>query len=574
MPENEEYDWKITGEPWLDGVIFGKGIKRTNSSLYVEVNNLPASTSGKILDSFIKIGLQADFKEVPNAVKKDIDLKIEVIAPSPLFKDIPRFRERRLTLSEDTNKIFLKGFFTAISRPAIGIISQHNADGIYLRYHMPLNDILFFLSLLGIEQYEEYFGGIFLDKEIIKDIEPFDELLQEYIYEIEEFEKQGVTRGKAIDEMFTKIEQNIRSYTIEEIFQSVLNKNKFLTEIIHEFFYGRIKKTASLSDLLKYFNANDENSIKILNSIYGDYKYLNGSFLIEDKEIISFEKTPLYSLQECYDRQLQQLFIRSKEYNIFLSYYNYLKKKQIENPDLLITPATITKNTHEGNVDFAKFFIEEITEGFYYPDSDEYRIPLLVEKKDEDWIKTICNTIPDFITIFKYFTLDIKEKELDAGSYQLVKQCKSCGRKLIFSSGKKCSVCSLELCIDCINSYNKDFRDNFSQEITKQYFCESHFKKLKQWSSLQLDIIRMLNNQEKKYQFDKSTLQRLMKEKEEIEKEMEICLSQSKPIDFINGYTTTEKSKISNFKKKNRMGKTFLRRDSLDVLFRKKKNYP
>jgi hypothetical protein len=178
--DNEEYAWRFTGYPWLDGIIFGGGSPKTAMSITIKINELPYSMSEKIKNEFISIGYQADYIEFPNAMTKEMDLRLCVAGPSPIFKILPRFKERRLDM-EHTQIEFIQGYFTVCCAAKLEKYSRLKtySDGLMIKTGLPHEDVLQLLNILGVEEYKELGKNLYLERESFKGIAPFEEIFNE-----------------------------------------------------------------------------------------------------------------------------------------------------------------------------------------------------------------------------------------------------------------------------------------------------------------------------------------------------------------------------------------------------------
>lgn len=208
---NEDYLWKFTGYPWLDGIIFAAASPKNSYSVRINVSCLPAVIVEKIEDAFNEIGFEAGCIEVPNAITKNIDLRIEVIGPSPLFNTVPRFRERRLDL-DNIPKEFIKGLFTVSIKVKMGKYSNKpnfKGDGIMIRSSLPEEDILQLLAILGIEEYRIFIHHIYLDRDIFEDKEPFEEIYQEFVKEDKDFSSYHPSKEHILDRRIKELTKKI-----------------------------------------------------------------------------------------------------------------------------------------------------------------------------------------------------------------------------------------------------------------------------------------------------------------------------------------------------------------------------
>jgi hypothetical protein len=151
---------------------------------------------------------------MPNAIKKETDLRLHVCGPSPIFNILPRFRERRLDL-DNTPLDFIKGYFTVSCHVKLKkymmVRFKDFKEGIYIHTFLPNEDTLQLLSVLGVEEYEIMNKKIFVPKEVFGDIEPFAEVFKECKIEDDGFTSYLPSRddelGERMDIMIDEMER-------------------------------------------------------------------------------------------------------------------------------------------------------------------------------------------------------------------------------------------------------------------------------------------------------------------------------------------------------------------------------
>jgi len=188
MPDEENnYAWKFTGYPYLDGIIFGSGVPRNKQCVLINVSYCPFSIVEEIEKKFDEIGYDAGCQEVPNNMTKETDLRIFATGPYPIYttKTLPRFRERRLIIDE-TPIDFLYGMFTVSSKVKLAKYSKKpnfQKDAILIRSALPIEDILQLLLRIDIEEYRIFANHVLLERDIFLGKKPFENIYQEYLKE-------------------------------------------------------------------------------------------------------------------------------------------------------------------------------------------------------------------------------------------------------------------------------------------------------------------------------------------------------------------------------------------------------
>lgn len=459
----KKYEWEMTGDKWLDGVIFGKGVPKSKSKVSITVSDIPSIFSDMILAKCLEMNFQADYKEEWNRYERFMDLKIEVIGPSNIFGNLPRYKERRLI--EDIDLEFLKGFFLSIA------ISLN--EGIYLRFYSPPEDLAYFAGKLGIEEYIDYKQGILLEKEIIRDISPFWEIYQEYLVE-KSIAEEELEEGAIIELLSNEIEKRHCHYYCERLFHNTFKRISLVNDLFNV--SDKSEFEISLSKMSEKFNLED---FQVLKSIVEDYSYI---FKTKPyKGVYILKTTNLITLLIKYEDQMRVLFKKSSDFENLKKYINYLFTKQRDGElDIKLNPLDLSRNTHIGNSNLARFFLRNVINAERADkESDTYLIPLLIDNKLEDIIENISNHWAIFLKENKFFRIELNDKEISNGAYIQMKKCNSCNDQLVLFSGKNCTTCSSGLCVNCSKEYFilQSERNPLAKEA-HAYFCKVHFKSL------------------------------------------------------------------------------------------------
>jgi hypothetical protein len=219
MPESEEdYEGKITGYPLLDGMLFGNGVPKTKTSVLIRAAELPSSIVDKIQAEFDEAGFQTGVVELPNALTKDIDLRIFVSGPSPIFtqKVLPRISERRID-PQNVPIEFIVGFFFVSTDVKLKELAKtrpnFDKDALRITTKLPKEVVVEMLSMLGIEEYYEIGNNIYLEEGMFERIQPFEEIYSEYKKESKAFASYVGTKedmlAAKIDELMGEMDGQI-----------------------------------------------------------------------------------------------------------------------------------------------------------------------------------------------------------------------------------------------------------------------------------------------------------------------------------------------------------------------------
>lgn len=184
---DEEYYWKFTGYPYLDGIIFGAGVPRNKNCVLINLSYCPFTIIEEIENKFNEIGYDAGCQEVPNGMTKETDLRLFATGPYPIYtsKSLPRFSERRLMIDE-TPLDFLYGMFTVSSNVKLAKYSSRTNfinDAILIRSSLPIEDILQLLYRLNIEEYRTFANHVLLERDMFLGKKPFENIYQEFLKE-------------------------------------------------------------------------------------------------------------------------------------------------------------------------------------------------------------------------------------------------------------------------------------------------------------------------------------------------------------------------------------------------------
>jgi len=228
----EEYEGKITGYPLLDGMLFGNGVPKNRSSVLIRASELPSSIVEKIQQEFEVAGFQTGVVEIPNAMTKQMDLRITVMGPSPIFtnKSLPRLSERRIDPQNVPIEFIVGFFFVSTDVKIKGFATRPNLekDSLRITTKLPKETVIEMLSILGVEEYLEIGANIYLEVGMFDKIQPFEEIYSEYKKETKAFasylpskedvlaakidEIMGEMEGQAVEEPTKDIDENSISF--------------------------------------------------------------------------------------------------------------------------------------------------------------------------------------------------------------------------------------------------------------------------------------------------------------------------------------------------------------------------
>lgn len=99
---------RFTGNDWLDGIIWGCAAKETKCSAKLALSDVPFPIIERICGELERLELEVDFVETPNAITRQVDLRLIVASVDPIFSDLPKYSMRRMLATHPAE--FIDGF--------------------------------------------------------------------------------------------------------------------------------------------------------------------------------------------------------------------------------------------------------------------------------------------------------------------------------------------------------------------------------------------------------------------------------------------------------------------------------
>lgn len=325
----EQNNINMTGKPWLDGIIWGRGLPLSLSKIRLNITYLPAPMMEKILN---ELDNQYEFKIVnlPSAHNTEIDdivpadrisaetVFLEISSKDPIFRNLPRTRkERKVSIENDVK--FLEGYLQSI---------MHSLSKNDLRIYpvqTTKDDIVKVLEFLQIDFNEN--PTLYYIKDPMNNDNP---VIMKYLAFIEE-ESNYLKSEEMFQDQTERIKESI-FFTEKRLKkkQKILNKRKLqersndeLLKIIFDK-SNRSKRTAL--DELKYRNEFHVHISEAIRTIYQENISHKKTFSIHrriETEIIGvlFEWKELEILND-----LQDKFLHNVNKDLAYKYVKLLRK--------------------------------------------------------------------------------------------------------------------------------------------------------------------------------------------------------------------------------------------------------
>ena len=409
-----DYKWKMIGDPFLDGVIFGKGAKKSSKTINITVTYLPDHVIYQIIELLENKNLLVDIIEEKNYYTRQKEIKLKVRSLYKIFSILPSLSEREMHDEENTE--FIKGYLFSNAYPTPEGIKFSN----FKRNQVLVKDLL---RKIGIKKFIVSLKTLLLPVDQLS-IKEFKDIYDGYLIDTE------MTNEEAIDTFYDIKETGSYNY-----YYKTLVKNTY--EIYLEL----------QNNLDKRFPPNIENE-----TIKDDLRILH----VKDATI-----NDIYQLFNIYERRMKVLFIISKEYSDIMV---FIKKFT----DIFQGKKVIMKDSYyylgidEDNMDLINIYLN-ITENKSYDNITLHTIPKVQSK--EIYRDMLVNNWEHIYNINHDLTIEWSNEIIDNGGYRPLLFCQSCGNHLNYFSGFECSNCKISLCTVCYREYKKD----------NEPYCMKHF---------------------------------------------------------------------------------------------------
>lgn len=232
----------FTGNSWLDGIIWSKGVKKSKSRINIYVDNLPYPLIDEIVNSFDELEFETDLDELFFKTTREQQLFMIVVSPIPIFENLPSFKERRILKTHP--KDFLEGFLIArlrIFKKRRGTLA-YTLRVIDIGIRENIEDIL---DYLGVE-YRLQNTKIEIDRNSY-DIPPFDK----YLEMLEKEKKELFISELDVDKITSDIVNEIMSKQITQDFSNLPTPN---FEIVLKEIENFIERNSERNILKEYFS--------------------------------------------------------------------------------------------------------------------------------------------------------------------------------------------------------------------------------------------------------------------------------------------------------------------------------
>lgn len=400
-----DYKWKMIGDPFLDGIIFGKGAKKSSKTINITVTYLPDHVIDQLIELLENKNLVVDVIEQINYYTRQKDIKLKVRSLNKIFSILPALSEREM--DDEKNTEFIKGYLFSNAYPTPEGIKFSN----FKRNNVLVKGLL---KKIGVKDLHESYNRLLIPADRIS-IKEFRDIYEGYLIDTE------MTREEVIDTFY-----DIKETGSYNHYYKTLVKNSY--EIYHELqyiLYDRIPPTIE--------NETIKDDLGILH--------------VKDATINDF-----YQLFNIYERRMKDLFIISKEYSDIMIFIKKLTD-YFSGKKVIMNDSHYYLNIDEDNKDLINIYLN-IAENKSYDDITSHTIPKVLSK--EIYVDILVNNWEQIYYINHDLTIEWSNEIIDNGGYRPLLFCQGCGDRLNYFSGFECSKCKISLCTVCFMEYKKD----------------------------------------------------------------------------------------------------------------------
>jgi hypothetical protein len=431
----DDHPLRITGHPFLDGVLWARGTRKTLTTAEVRVSNLPPAIIERIDAAAQEAGFETELKEVP--MKHSVELLLTVSGTQELFKPLIKYGLRRLV--SGLPRTFLIGYFTACSRARGTQEPDLRPEDIRLAFavfHDPVDDALEGLASLGVTGATPESGTVVVDAEDYAGIAELEALRDAFIAEEQEMRSHhgGTAFEYRANEALERVDRQALSTTSRD-------------------FYERLKIVQDARRRL----VKDQVTIRrerrgVSEAVITDYQQLSGKRVKGD---LVATGPMLRALGKSYIQILRGHFQHSLEYAISLRLARALLQDVIEgaapngNTNLAAAfgvrgPTDDLAAAYLAKGPLAALF-ESGPDGLTVQATPAEAREIL--QNIEDRMLEATAMAMDFFRTLSFAETEAREK------LEVLGHCGSCGEKLVLASGQTCTVCSTGLCQSCFVMY-------------------------------------------------------------------------------------------------------------------------
>lgn len=465
----DDYPLRMTGEPFLDGVLWARGVKHTLNSAEIRVSHLPAEIMDRIEKVAQDAGFEVDEKEVP--IRQGMpERRLLIVSPdeSELFRHLPRFTDRRLVPGVPYQ--FLLGYFTACS----GVRGMAEFDLVpediiltFSVYHDPVTDALEGLASLGVESAETERGYVLLDSSEYGEIPELLAIRDSFLAEERAMrEEHGGTpfeigTGQVLD--------RVDRQNLTGMVQSIMDRLLLVRELRATQRDGFALLQADRSpiheqlawDVLNIMNKPRKQTLNVtvavLNQVEARYK-----------QILSHHWTKSREYTLCYT-MADQLLERIEAGDLGLQSTGTIGSFfKARGPTDEVAAAVLVRGPLSSAIQ-----VEDLGLTISIGTSEAMALRAALEGK-------MASAVVDSILAFKGLSFD---EQASQTPFEVLSRCGSCSEPLVLASGQTCFECSIGLCQTCFVMYGEqqDRPSKFAADQRVAY-CKAHANQVKRES--------------------------------------------------------------------------------------------
>jgi hypothetical protein len=457
----DDYPLRITGNRFLDGVLWARGTRKSLTIAEVRLSSLPPSLMERIERAAQESGFETEFKEVP--MKHSLELLMVMAGTNEMFRPLIKYGERRLV--PGLPREFLVGYFMACARVQ-GLnepeINPANVQMEFRPFHDPVDDCLEGLASLGVTSAspdeflvtldaEDYTG--IAELESVRDafIEEETQLRQEHggtaieVLAAEAFEQAGpASLTQMCQNLFARLQavEDLRSRAKDDAATIQATRSPVLEQVASDY--------AALTG--KAFTKEAVATVPNLRTLEGRYRQILGRHFAHSREYQQ-AKTMAGRLLDTIEGGTAPTDARTS-----LQAYFHVGGPTDDLVALFVARGPLSKLFHVG----ADGILLEATPA----QARELRANL-----DERMLRETDTAME----LLRGLTFSEADDRADA---EILNHCGSCGERLVLASGQACSTCSTGLCQSCFVLYGapQDNPNPFAAEARAAY-CRVHANK-------------------------------------------------------------------------------------------------
>ena len=438
MPDHELV---FTGDPFLDGVIWARGVRKTLTSADIAVANMPYEFVNALQERAEALGFQTDYLEFHR--KGGEDLRLIIAGDVERFRGLPMHRERRLVPGLPHS--FLAGYMMACARvPKITSRDLDQPAPLRLHiWHEPVQDVLDALGDFGLAQASGVDGGrIELEPEDFQGMKELEAVRDMFLHEEREMRaKNGGTADALATEAALGAAQGA---SLAKLSVELAAKLSLARQLLADT-QARSRNVETLAVKASHSRLHE--------GLVRDYCSLNDA---QPDDMNTLTTKGMATLVARYEEIVAGHFERSKEFALALAMSMRLidrirdgaaEQTPLDQPADAFDPSGPTE------LALAEFLAGGPLALLFKTGRNGTRIVVATSKlpNESELRRLIGSYAADAIGKLRGLTF-IESEELAA---DVLTTCTSCDQPLVLSSGQTCETCNVALCQKCFHLYSK-----------------------------------------------------------------------------------------------------------------------